>query len=253
MTPHDQLAAARVELDRAFAPWQERIDPVEGCDHCFGPEHLELLAGPVSEIPEWLFSRALSKWSGTLSKNVLLWRRLTPRVLRSLTGGTLHIDESFMARQFLTAEWRAWPEEERRAVAAVCDAWWAVTLSSDREPHAAVALEFLAPMTSEIDSWLEIWSNTTGPGADSQLIDLWATWRRELTSGDLDLSFSGELPNVAPQVSAFVFDQIPRRGLEDKLDGILIQAFAYFQREYLTMPDTNPGIFQPKPLTGRLV
>ena len=229
MTSDDQLAAALVELDRAFAPLQERIDPVEGCDHCFGPEHLELLAGPVSEIPEWLFSRALGKWGDTLSGNVALWRRLTPRVLHALTDDTLHICESLIARQFLTAQWQAWPEEERRAVAAVCAAWWAVTLSSDRKPHATTVLEFLAPLTSEIDSWLEIWSTTSGPGADLELIDLWATWRWELTSGDLDLSFSGELPNVAPQVSTFVREQIPRRGLEDKLDEICTRAFAHFQ------------------------
>ena len=70
---------------------------------------------PVYDILDWLFSRALGKWGTTMDADVRLWLRLTPRILREMTGRTLHMDESLLARKFNEASWEHWPPQEKAA------------------------------------------------------------------------------------------------------------------------------------------
>ncbi|MEV0251384.1 hypothetical protein AB0H76_32655 [Nocardia sp. NPDC050712] len=60
------VEAALAELDRAFGPRAGRTRPVDGCSHCFTPEELWRLSGPLEAIPEQELFRAMFSWGGTL-------------------------------------------------------------------------------------------------------------------------------------------------------------------------------------------
>lgn len=203
----DRLSAALAEMDRAFGPRADSVGPVDGCGHCFDPEHLRLIGGPVDAIPDWLFSRAVSKWGTTMDADRRLWRRFTPRIMRQLTGGSLHIAEGLVARKFNEAGWRDWPDGERAAFEGVCDAWWQTVLATQRGTSATTALEFLVLLTGDVDVWLGRWDTAAGRGAAAQFRDLWASWGLDLLTGELNINFFGAAVDVAPQVTAWILRQ----------------------------------------------
>lgn len=66
-------------------------------------------------------------------------------------------------------------------------------------------------MYGEVKHWLERWSATPGPRADQQLAVLCWWWLPDLLAGDLDVSFSGDLPNISAELSAWLIAQAPVR------------------------------------------
>lgn len=140
-----ELLAALAALDRTFVT-TDRIGPIEACTHCFEPSDLTTLGGPVDQIPEALFTRALSRWGGTVDANPRYWRRWTPRTLRALINGNLAMDEERLAQKFQEADWRNWPPHETAAVEAVLTAW--LRYASEPGSVAPGADEFLQPMLS---------------------------------------------------------------------------------------------------------
>ena len=206
-----RLDAALSGLERAFGPRRDRIAPVDGCTHCFDPEDLVTLAGPVVDVPDGSFSRAICDWGTTLDTNVLLWRRLTPRILRRMAEGCLHIDESFIARKFGEAEWLEWGDEERFAVDEFCEAWFEAALTVPDGPVAINVLPFVGVMRQGIAHWLQRWSATGGVRADEQFVHLVSWWLPELLSGRLDISFSGDLPDIAEELTAWVLAEAASR------------------------------------------
>lgn len=212
-----RLDAALAGLDRAFGPRRGRIAPVDACTHCFDSEELAVLAGPVADIPERLFSHTIFSWGTTMDANVPLWRRLTPRILRQLADGTLHIDESFIARKFGEAGWRGWADDERHAVSEFCEAQFESALTAPSGPNAITVLPFVGGMYNGITHWLQAWSATHGRRADEQLAHLASWWMPDLLSGSLDISFSGELPDIAQELTAWLLAEAPSRLRGDDL------------------------------------
>ena len=215
-----------------FGPRRDRVEPVDACSHCFSAEDLRVLAGPVEEIPERLFCSALMHWGSTMDADVGLWRRLAPRTLREMVGQTLHIDESWMARKFNEAGWREWPDDERDAVSEFCEAWFATALTAPEGPDVIDVLPFAAVMYGELAHWLERWAATPGPRADHQLAQLAAWWLPDLLAGQLDVSFSGDLPDISAELSAWLVAEAPRRLSE----GDLAPINAY-QLSQLSLPE----------------
>lgn len=211
MSGQVRLDAALLQIDRAFGPRRDWTKPADGCDHCFEPGHLRMLAGPVDDIPEAWFFRGLHKWGGTLESSVPLWRRWTPRILRSAAERRLHIDETLMARKFGTAGWQTWPEDERAAVAEFCEAWFEAALTEPDGPDAVSVLPFVAVMSQDLTRWLAVWSATRGRRSDEQVTELAAWWLPEIHTGELDISFSGELPDVAHELGAWLLAEVPSR------------------------------------------
>lgn len=208
---HVRLAAALARLERAFGPRRDRIAPMHACGHCFNPGDLRVMAGPVDEIPDRLFARAVWKWDTTMDADVAFWRRLTPRILRLLAAGCLHIDATLVARKFNQAAWRDWPEDERSVVAEFCEAWFEAALTEPEGPAAVEVLPFVAILYGDVARWLAVWSATPGRRADRQLAEPAGWWLPDLLGGALDLSFSGELPDVAAEMTAWLLDQAPTR------------------------------------------
>jgi hypothetical protein len=222
LTPLDapgraRLDAALVGLERAFGPRRDRIAPVHACTHCFDPEYLSTLAGPVAEIPDRIFSRAVSKWGTTMDSNVLLWRRLSPRILSQMAGQSLHIDETLLARKFGEARWQDWADEERLAIAEFCEGWFEAALTAADGPNAIDVLPFVAVMHQGVEHWLKVWSSTAGRRADEQLALLAAWWLPDLLNGDLDVSFSGDLPDISAEVTAWLLAEAPSRLVDGDL------------------------------------
>jgi hypothetical protein len=211
LTPSERLSTALAEADRTFGPRPGGVGPVDGCSHCFDAEHLRMIGGPVDGIPDWLFSRALSKWGTTMDADVRLWRRFTPRILREMTGRTLHIDESLIARKFNEASWRDWPPRETAVLEDVCHAWWQAALAGVSPASAVTVLGFVVPFTGDVQTWLDHWDTCQDRAAALQLRDLWQSWMPELLDGRLDVSFSGEGSDIAAPVSAWMLRQPPQR------------------------------------------
>jgi len=215
-----RLAAAVDGLEAAFGPRRDRIEPAHACSHCFSAVDLNVLAGPVGEIPDRLFGAALWRWGTTMDANVRLWRRLTPRILREMAEQRLHIDETLIARKFGDAGWHEWPQDERNAVSEFCEAWFAASITAPEGPSAVAVLPFAAVMYRAATHWLERWAETPGPRADQQLARLAEWWLPELLNGSLDFSFSGELPDVAAELSTWLITQAPIRLAEGDLKPI---------------------------------
>lgn len=218
LTCTELLESAFADLDRAFGRNRDRVAPPDACTHCFDADHLAILGGPVEEIPDWLFSRALGKWGTTMSADARYWRRWTPRLLRQLTGGTSLMAEALLARKFREAGWQQWPGDQTRAVEAVLAAWWRTKLAAGRGPSAISALEFLVPLTREPDSWLRIWSEFPGDAAGHAVLELARWWSLELGSGELDIDGFGGSLDIAEEVTAWLLRELPRRGLLGDLD-----------------------------------
>lgn len=206
-----RLEAALVQLERAFGPRRDRIETIDACTHCFGPEDLVVLAGPVADISDPLLSRAVSHWGTTMDANVLLWRRLTPRILRRIAEQSLHIDESLIARKFGDARWTDWIEPERLAVREFCEAWFQAALSTPGGPNVIDVLPFIAVMYQSVGHWLQAWSATVGKRADEQFAHLTGWWMPDLLNGELDVSFSGDLPDIAAELTSWLLAEAPAR------------------------------------------
>lgn len=83
-----QLQDALDALDRVFAPAPEQPFPVDGCTFCFSPADLDALAGPVDQVPEDLVPLVAAEVTDHWGDFPALYRRLTPRIVRSLAEGT---------------------------------------------------------------------------------------------------------------------------------------------------------------------
>lgn len=212
-----RLAVALLALERAFGPRWDRIAPIHACSHCFDPEDLAVLAGPVAEIPDRLFLRAVGKWGTTMDAQVPLWRRLTPRILRQMAERSLHIDATLIAQSSARPPGATGPAEESSAVGEFCEGWFEAALTAPDGPSAVEVLPFVAVMYQDIGHWLAAWSATTGRRAQEQLASLARWWLPELLNGELDISFSADLPDIAAESTAWLLAETPSRLREEDL------------------------------------
>jgi hypothetical protein len=100
---------------------------------------------------------------------------------------------------------------ERTAISEFCEAWFESALTTPSGPDATTVLPFAAVMHHDATHWLHVWSATPGQRADEQLAHLITWWLPDLLGGDLDISFSGDLPDVAQELTAWLLAETASR------------------------------------------
>ncbi|MFJ4240454.1 hypothetical protein ACIP17_07585 [Streptomyces iakyrus] len=165
---HQQLETALDALDCAFA--SEKPFPVIGCTYCYGDEGLAELSGPLDLISDDLLCSVAAKVPSHWGDFPRLYRRLTPRIIRSAVTGRLHVDENLIASHLVAAEWTTWDAPLAGALHDVWAAWWRATLHSRPGPVSVrQTLSLITVATGALRPWLDIWTATRTDAADAQL------------------------------------------------------------------------------------
>ncbi|MEV7780611.1 hypothetical protein [Kitasatospora sp. NPDC088351] len=196
--PDQRLRTALDALDAAFAPFSDQPFDVGGCAYCYPDAGLAALAGPARLVPEELIPSVSAKSIGHWDDGPGLYRKMTPRIVRALATGRLHVDHGLIASRLLEAGWRDWPGPEREALDAVWSAWWRATLH--RHPGVAPVtgvLETIAVSTGSLAPWLGIWAATRTEAAERHLSDAMAGWLSYGQLSGLRLGFYDELDATA--------------------------------------------------------
>ncbi|WP_436992877.1 hypothetical protein [Streptomyces sp. enrichment culture] len=120
--PVADLGAALDALDRAFA--REEPFPVQGCPHCYRERDLVELSGPPHPVSDGLFPSVAAEVPDHWDDFPRLYRRPTPRVVRALVTGALHIDPELIASRLVAAGWSTRDERLDGAPRDVRSAWW---------------------------------------------------------------------------------------------------------------------------------
>ena len=186
-----QLRSALDALDRAFAG-QEPF-PVQGCTHCYAEEDLTELSAPLHLISDGMISAVAGEASNHWDDFPRLFRRLTPRIIRSAVTGRLHVAPNLVASRLLEAGWADWDEPLADALRDVWAAWWRATLAT--HPGSGPIRDTLSLITVSTDTlrpWLDSWAATRTPAADAHLSDFLHDVMLEYEISDLSLGFYGE-------------------------------------------------------------
>ena len=204
--PRQQLQDALNALDAAFAPLSGRPFTVGGCTRCYARADLDALAGPVDRVPEDLIPHVAAEAIDHWDDFPALYRRMTPRIVRLLATGRLHVDHGLVASRLLAAGWRDWAPAEREALENAWHAWWRSALHQypGTSPVTSV-LETISVSTGTLEPWLDIWASTRTDAADKHLRDAVHRWLRRGELADLYLGFYDELhatPELVPWLRA---------------------------------------------------
>ncbi|MFE6868135.1 hypothetical protein ACFVFS_16420 [Kitasatospora sp. NPDC057692] len=203
-TPSQQLRAALDALDAAFAPLSESPIAVGGCTSCYTGADFEALAGPVDRVPDGLIPSVAAEVASHWDDFAALYRRMTPRIVRLLVTGRLHVDHGLVASRLLAAGWRDWTVPERRALEGVWDAWWRSTLHEyPGTGQVTGVLEAISVSTGSLAPWLAVWADTRTEAADHHLGDALDEWLVEWGLADLRLGFYGEL-HAGPELLSWL-------------------------------------------------
>lgn len=221
--PDQELQDALSALDAAFAPHSERrFYAAGGCANCYSPADLDALSGPADQVPEDLIAHVAAEEPDHWDDFPGLYRRMTPRIVRRLATGHLHIDHGLIASRLLAARWRDWTPIEREALESVWRAWWRSALQEfpGADPVTSV-LETISVSTGALTPWLAIWAETRTETADRHLGDAVTRWLHRGELAGLYLGFYDELhatPELLPwllstaegRVSSAQFSEVKR-------------------------------------------
>lgn len=200
--PRQQLRNALDALDAAFAPLALLPITVGGCTDCYGDEDFTALSGPVDGVPDELVPSVAAESVDHWDDFPALYRRMTPRIVRLLTTGRLHVDHGLIASRLLAAGWHGWTAPERDALVQVWHAWWRATLHEYPGTGCATdVLETVAVSTGTLAPWLEVWAATRTVAADLHLDDALDDWLFEGRLAALRLGSHDELdatPELLP-------------------------------------------------------
>jgi hypothetical protein len=204
--PYQRLHDALDALDAAFAPLSERPFTVGGCTHCYGQADLEALSGPVGRVPEDLIPQVAAEVTDHWDDFPALYRRMTPRIVRLLATGRLHVDHGLIASRLVAAGWRDWAPAEQEALEKVWHAWWRSALHEypGTDPVTSV-LETISVSTGTLAPWLDIWAATRTEAADRHLRDAVLHWLFEGELAHLYLGFYDEL-HATPELLPWLFN-----------------------------------------------
>jgi len=144
-------------LDLPDVPLSE---PVNGCTHCWLPEELAALNGPVADLSDDLVMRVAREVSDHLEPQPDLWRRLLPRVAEVLSRDPAADHDGLVLGHLHAAGWRSWPES-----ALVLD-WLTSWFDAHITTHQEQVLVGASAATGSAAPWLE----RLGPAADVELL-----------------------------------------------------------------------------------
>lgn len=208
---YQRLYDALDALDATFAPLSGRPFTAGGCTHCYGQADLDALGGPVDRVPEDLIPHVAAEVTDHWDDFPALYRRMTPRIVRLLAMGRLHVDHGLIASRLLAAGCRDWVSAEREALERVWHAWWRAALHEypGTGPVTSV-LETISVSTGTLGPWLDIWAATRTEAADQHLRDAVHRWLMEGELADLYLGFYGEL-HATPELLPWLLDTAEAR------------------------------------------
>ncbi|MCF4140162.1 hypothetical protein L1856_30035 [Streptomyces sp. Tue 6430] len=232
MSCSEQLMAALDALDQAFA--SEESFPVTGCTYCYGEQDFTELSGPPHLIADDLVSSVAAKVPDHWDDLPRLYRRLVPRVIRSLVTGRLHVDEELIASRLVRAGWTTWDVHLTEALREVWSAWWQSTLLTHPGPVSVRrSLSFIAVVTGSLRPWLDAWTATRAPAADAHLADLVDDVMFEFEITDLRMGFYGEY-DATVELLGWLLTDVRDRVADARLD-------EPFLREHLRAAARHPG------------
>ncbi len=210
--PYQHLQDALNALDAAFSSLTEwPFHRVGGCTNCYSQADLDALGGPVDQVPQDLISAVAAEVPDHWDDFPGLYRRMTPRIVRLLATGRLHINHGLIASRLLAAGWREWAPIERETLETVWHAWWRAALHEypGTDPITSV-LETISVSTGTLAPWLAIWAETHTETADKHLRDATHRWLRSGELADLHLGFYGEL-HATPELVPWLLSTAQRR------------------------------------------
>ncbi|MEU4466079.1 hypothetical protein AB0G20_20630 [Streptomyces sp. NPDC024017] len=217
MSRHQQrLMTALDALDRAFA--SEEPFPVSGCTYCYGAQDLVELSGPLDLIADDLVSAVAAEVPNHWDDFPRLYRRLTPRIIRPAVTGRLHIDENLIASRLVAAGWTTWDAPLTTALHEVWSAWWQATLHTHPSPvPIRKTLSLITVATGTLRPWLDIWTTTRVPAADTHLADLIDDVLLEYEITDLHMGFYEEY-DASAELLSWLLTDVHDRADDARLD-----------------------------------
>ncbi|MER5829964.1 hypothetical protein ABT116_03885 [Streptomyces sp. NPDC002130] len=217
MSRHQQqLMTALDALDGAFAS-QEPF-PVAGCTHCYGAKDLAELSGPLDLMSDDLVSAVAAEVPSHWDDFPRLYRRLTPRIVRAAVTGRLHVDENLIASRLREAGWTTWDAPLAQALHEVWSAWWRATLHTSPSPVSVrETLSLITVATGTLRPWLDTWTATRAPAADTQLADFIDDVLIEYEITDLHMGFYDEY-DASKELLSWLLNDVRDRADDTRLD-----------------------------------
>jgi hypothetical protein len=181
-----RLRTAVAAVGRAFAD-VPRLGRVAGCLNCFGEDELTLLGGDLDLVPDDLVRRFAYKWTNhwSAAQYGILWRRLTPRILRLL------IDDPSMERGLLLrglgsaeAEFGGWPVAQRVALLDALAAVLEVAVTRWSPGAILELLDGLGHVHHDVAPWLVHIQGMSGPAAEAGSVRLVCSWAVDVLWGE---------------------------------------------------------------------
>ena len=156
-------------------------------------------------VPEDLIPHVAAEVADHWDDFPALYRRMTPRIVRLLATGRLHVDHGLIASRLRAAGWRDWVPAEQEALEKVWHAWWRSALHEypGADPVTSV-LETISVSSGTLAPWLDIWAATRTEAADRHLRDAVHHWLLEGELADLYLGFYDEL-HATPELLPWLF------------------------------------------------
>lgn len=147
-----------------------------------------------------------------------LYRRLVPRIIRPLVAGRFHVSEELIATRLVEAGWSTWEAPLADALRNVWTAWWQATLHTYPSPVSIRdTLAVITVATGSLRPWLDTWTVTRTPAADTHLADLMDDVLCEYEITDLSLGFYSEYHATAELVEWLLTD-VRDRVTDSRLD-----------------------------------
>lgn len=218
-----QLMTALNALDRAFAC--EEPFPVQGCLYCYGEQDLAELSGPLHLMSDRMVSSVASREPSHWDDFPRLYRRLIPRIIRSVVTGQLHVDENLIATRLLEAGWSTWDQPLADALRDVWSTWWRTTLHTHPSPISIRdTLSLITVATNTLRPWLDMWTATHTPAADAHLADLIDDVMFEFEITDLRMGFYDEYHATA-ELLGWLLTDVRDRVNDARLDDPYLLAY----------------------------
>ncbi|AKZ53676.1 hypothetical protein SAM23877_0627 [Streptomyces ambofaciens ATCC 23877] len=211
-----RLTAALDALDHAFA--SEEPFPVTGCTYCYSEQDLAALSGPLHLVPDDLVPAVAAEGPDHWDAPARLYRRLVPRIVRSVVTGELHVDEELIASRLLQVGWTTWEAPLTGALRDVWSAWWEATLHTHPSPVSIrKTLSLVSVATNGLRPWLDTWTATRHPAADAHLADLVDDVLCAYEITDLHMGFYGEYPATV-ELLGWLLTDVRDRADDARLD-----------------------------------